>query len=160
MKSQKQKIKNIIQAIKIAERNVKKNLGGPFGTVIVKNGRIVSVAANSVARKNDPTAHAEIEAIRKASKKLKSFDLSGCEIYSSCEPCPMCLSAIYWSNIKKIYYAATANEAAKSGFRDDFIYKELAKPASNRKVKEISFDIPQKSVPFKLWKKSANKIKY
>ncbi|AKL97697.1 nucleoside deaminase [Endomicrobium proavitum] len=147
-------------SIKVAEGNVLKNLGGPFGAVVVKNGKVIAAAGNSVTKKNDPTAHAEIEAIRKAAKKLKTFDLSSCEIYSSCKPCPMCLSAIYWANIKKIYYAANSKAAARAGFRDDFIYKEFAKPAEKRKIKEAQQNAPSKNNPFKLWKKSQQKVKY
>ena len=153
-------MKFLNKAVKLAKNNVKKCAGGPFGAVIVLNGKIIASSANNVTRKNDPTAHAEVEAIRKAAKKLKTFDLSGCEIYSSCEPCPMCLAAIYWAGIKKVYYAATKETAAKHGFKDAFIYKELSKQSSKRKLKQIEIRLPEGCAPFKEWKKSTDKIKY
>lgn len=115
-------------ANKQALRNVQTKEGGPFGTVIVKDGKIIAQGRNHVLADNDPTAHGEIYTIRKACHKLNTFDLSGCELYTNAEPCPMCLSAIIWSNIKTVYYGNTAKDAGKIGFRDDAIYKWLAKP--------------------------------
>ncbi len=112
------------RAILLSKESVK-NGGGPFGAVIAKNGEIISEASNSVTIDNDPTAHAEVNCIRKATKKLGTFDLTGCEIYTSCEPCPMCLGAIYWAHLDKIYYANDRKDAAKIGFDDDFIYQEM-----------------------------------
>ncbi|MFH0890078.1 MAG: nucleoside deaminase [Candidatus Aenigmatarchaeota archaeon] len=114
--------KFIFAAITEARKGVKLNHGGPFGAVIVHNGKIISTAHNEVVKTNDPTAHAEINAIRNAAKKLKTFDLSGCVIYTTCEPCPMCLAAICWANINKFYHGCTAADAAKIGFRDKKIY--------------------------------------
>ena len=151
-------IKFIEKVIDIAIQNVKKNLGGPFGAVIVKDNKIVSYGVNSVTTKNDPTAHAEINAIRKAAKKLKTFDLKDCVIYSSCEPCPMCFSAIYWANIKKIYYAATRKEASKYGFKDKKMYEELKNKIVSIKMKQL--ENKDKELPFKLWNNQKNKIKY
>ena len=147
----------IKKVIDISIKNVK-NGGGPFAALIVKNDKIVSYGINDVTLKNDPTAHAEINAIRKAAKKLKSFDLKDCVIYSSCEPCPMCFSAIYWANIKKVYYVATRKEAAKYGFRDDKIYKELKNKIVSIKMEKVEDE--NKEVPFKLWNNQKNKIKY
>ena len=115
------------RAIELSIESVR-NGGGPFGAVIARNGEILAEASNSVTIDNDPTAHAEVNAIRRATRKLGSFDLSGCEIYTSCEPCPMCLGAIYWSHIDKIYYANNRKDAAEIGFDDDFIYQENALP--------------------------------
>ena len=112
-------------AKELAEENLKTNFGGPFGAVIVKNGEIIGKGANRVLKNNDPTAHAEVMAIRDACKNLNTYDLSDCIIYTSCFPCPMCLSAIIWSNIKEVYYACTKKDASKIGFRDDMIYEYL-----------------------------------
>ena len=118
-------------AIDLSDDNFEKNYGGPFGACIVKDGEIIGKGINRVIKDNDPTAHAEIIAIRNACKKLGTHDLTGCEIYTSCYPCPMCLSAIIWSNIKKVYYANTKEDAADIGFRDDFIYDYLEKLTNN-----------------------------
>src|ERR1700761_1896747 len=112
-------------AIKLSEENLHQKHGGPFGAVIVKDGKLVAASANSVFIENDPTAHAEVSAIRIACKELKTTNLSGCEIYTSCEPCPMCLGAIYWSGISKMYYANTKADAANAVFNDQFIYNEM-----------------------------------
>ena len=109
-------------AKELSDENLKTNVGGPFGACVVKNGKIIGKGSNHVLANNDPTAHAEIMAIREACKNIKSYDLSGCELYTSCYPCPMCLSAIIWSNIKKVYYGNTKEDAKNIGFRDDFIY--------------------------------------
>jgi len=148
------------KVIALALKNVNNKKGGPFSAVIVKNGKIISSAYNCVTTKNDPTAHAEIEAIRKAAKKLKNFDLSGCEIFSSCEPCPMCLSAVYWSGIKKVYYCADTKTASKYGFKDEVIFKELKKPAGKRKVKQILINNKDKNLPFEKWNSLPDKKKY
>lgn len=148
------------KTIALAIKNVKRKKSGPFSAIIVKDGKIISSAYNAVTIKNDPTAHAEIEAIRKAAKKLKNYDLSGCEIFSSCEPCPMCLSAIYWANIKKIYYCADKKIAAKYGFKDEMILKELKKPSVKRKIKETFIDNKNKELPFKEWAADPLRKKY
>ena len=115
-------------AKKLSEENLKTNDGGPFGAVVVKEGKIIGKGSNKVLENNDPTAHAEIVAIREACKSIESYDLSNCEIYTSCYPCPMCLSAIIWSNIKKVYYGNTAEDAEKIGFRDELIYEYIKNP--------------------------------
>jgi len=147
------------RAIRLSLANVKKG-GGPFGAVIVKNGKIISTGVNRVTVHNDPTAHAEVQAIRTAAKKLKTFDLSGCEIYSSCEPCPMCLSAVYWSRISRIYYGNTKRDAAKAGFRDDFIYRELGKTPGKRKLKITQHLRDEALMSFEMWELSDNKTEY
>lgn len=147
-------------AIRLSEQNVKKALGGPFGAVIVKDGKLIAKSANKVSLKNDPTAHAEISAIRLACKKLASFDLSGCVIYTSCEPCPMCLSAIYWAHIDKIYYANTKQDAAGIGFDDQFIYQEISRSSNKRKLKSERILQNEASKAFRLWKESELKINY
>ncbi len=119
-------------AIELSEDNLKTNAGGPFGAVIVKDGKVIGKGSNHVLKNNDPTAHAEIQAIRDACKNLGTYDLSGCVLYTSCYPCPMCLSAIIWSNIKVVYYGNTKEDAKDIGFRDDFIYKYVDKLADNK----------------------------
>lgn len=119
-------------AIELSEDNLKTNAGGPFGAVVVKDGKIIGRGSNHVLKNNDPTAHAEIMAIRDACKNIKSYDLSGCELYTSCYPCPMCLSAIIWANIKTVYYGNTKEDAANIGFRDDFIYDYLKTLTANQ----------------------------
>lgn len=124
-------------AIDLSDDNFEKNYGGPFGACVVKDGKIIGKGINRVVKNNDPTAHAEIVAIRSACKAINSYDLSNCEIYTSCYPCPMCLSAIIWSNIKKVYYANTKEDAANIGFRDDFIYKYIGSLSDNKEDKTI-----------------------
>ena len=127
-------------AKELSEENLKTNVGGPFGACVVKNGEVIGKGSNHVLSNNDPTAHAEIMAIRDACKKIGSYDLSGCELYTSCYPCPMCLSAIIWSNIKKVYYGNTKEDAANIGFRDDFIYEyinSLSDEGSDNDVLEL-----------------------
>ncbi len=124
-------------AKELSEENLKTNVGGPFGACIVKNGKIIGKGSNHVLSNNDPTAHAEIVAIREACKNINSYDLSGCELYANCYPCPMCLSAIIWSNIKKVYYGNTKEDAANIGFRDDYIYSYIKKLADNSNDKNV-----------------------
>ena len=155
----KANIKFMREAIRLSVESVKKG-GGPFGAVIVKNGEIIAGSANSVTVDNDPTAHAEVNAIRKAAKKLGTFDLSGCEIYTSCEPCPMCFGAIYWAHIDTIYYGNTKTDARDIGFDDAFIYEELDTPEEKRKVKAIPFLREEAIVSFQIWDELENKTKY
>ena len=136
------------------------NGGGPFGAVIVKDGEVVSAASNSVTNDNDPTAHAEVNAIRMACRKLGTFDLSGCEIYASCEPCPMCLAAIYWARIDKLYYANTKADADNIGFSDNFIYEEFAKPESQRSIKVTAMLRDEAIAAFKKWENKEDKTEY
>src|SRR4029079_15752444 len=126
--SDKQDLKFIEAAIHLSAEHMRANDGGPFGAVIVKDGEIVANGWNQVTSSNDPTAHAEVTAIRDACRRLKTFQLDDCELYTSCEPCPMCRSAIYWSRFQKVYYANTRKDAAKIAFDDDLIYREVAKP--------------------------------
>lgn len=151
--------KFMLAAIELSINSVKNN-GGPFGAVIVKDGQIVSKASNSVTLDNDPTAHAEINAIRKACSALKTFDLSGCTIYTSCEPCPMCLGAIYWARINKIFYANDRTDAKNIGFDDSFIYDELEKPITKRSVPLIQIMQCEALKAFEAWKEKADKIEY
>jgi tRNA(Arg) A34 adenosine deaminase TadA len=141
-------------AIWLSEQNVSKALGGPFGAVIVKDGKIIARSANKVAQQNDPTAHAEVATIRLACKKLKTFDLSGCIIYTSCEPCPMCLSAIYWAQIDSIYYANTKKDAENIGFNDQFIYDEIALSKDKRKISMHQIMNAEAKSAFELWEHS------
>ena len=147
------------KAIELSIKNIRNN-GGPFGCVIVKNNKIISEGVNGVTQNNDPTAHAEIVAIRNACKKLNTFDLSGCELYTSCEPCPMCLSAIYWSHIDLVYYGNSRENAAEIQFDDKFIYDEMKKDINERKIplKQILKDEAIKA--FNLWAETENKTKY
>lgn len=147
------------RAIRLSLDNVKKG-GGPFGAVIVKDGKIIATGTNKVTLNTDPTAHAEVEVIRKAAKKLNNYDLTGCELYTSCEPCPMCLSAVYWSNISGIYFGNTKKDAAKIGFRDDFIYKELDKPLNKRKLKITQHLRDEALMSFEMWDLKADKVEY
>tara|TARA_Y100000816_G_scaffold286290_1_gene267193 strand:+ start:1050 stop:1520 length:471 start_codon:yes stop_codon:yes gene_type:complete len=135
-------------------------IGGPFGSVVVKDNKIISEGSNKVTSLNDPTAHAEIVAIRNACQKLKTFNLSGCEIYTTCEPCPMCLSAIYWARIDKIYYANTREDAKNIDFDDSFIYLEVAKKIDKRKIKMKQMNREDALEAFEIWKNKEDKIKY
>ena len=149
----------MLRAIELSENSVK-NGGGPFGAVIVKDGEIVAEASNCVTIDNDPTAHAEVSAIRRATKNMGTYDLQGCEIYSSCEPCPMCLGAIYWAHIDKIYYANDRKDAARIGFDDDFIYQELElKPQYRKKPSEI-FMQQEARKAFDMWMEKDDKTEY
>jgi tRNA(Arg) A34 adenosine deaminase TadA len=134
--------------------------GGPFGTVIVKDKKILAEGSNRVTSTNDPTAHGEIVAIRKACTNLKNFNLSGCELYSTCEPCPMCLSAIYWSRISKVYFANTRNDAQKIDFDDSFIYSEFEKKITERKIPMMQMMRNEALKAFELWGKKTDKVKY
>lgn len=147
-------------AIGLSKKNVDKGLGGPFGAVIVKDNKIIARSANTVIPKNDPTAHAEIATIRLACKKLKTHDLTGYTLYTSCEPCPMCLSAIYWANISKFYYANTKNDAAAIGFNDQFIYDEIALAKPERKLASIQLLHNEALDVFKQWQLSEQKVNY
>ena len=147
------------RAIELSIESVNKG-GGPFGCVIVKNEKIVAEGLNKVTLTNDPTAHGEIVAIRDACKKLNNFDLNGSELYSSCEPCPMCLSAIYWARINKIYYANTREAARKIDFDDSLIYSELQKNIKERKIPMIQIMRNEALKAFELWDKKMDKVKY
>ena len=147
------------RAIELSIQSVKSG-GGPFGSVIVKNNKIISEGMNRVTKSNDPTAHGEIVAIRNACKNLGDFSLKGCELYTSCEPCPLCLSAIYWSRIDKVYYANTRNDAQKIDFDDSFIYSEIMKKIEQRKI-PMRQQLRDKALEaFRLWQRTEDKVKY
>ena len=148
------------EAIRLSIENVTSGQGGPFGAVIVKDGKIIARGANQVTSSNDPTAHAEVVAIRNACKELGSFQLDGCEIYTSCEPCPMCLGAIYWARPDKMYFANTKKDAADINFDDQFIYEELELPYLNRKLQTEQIMREEALEAFKLWSTSIAKIEY
>ena len=147
------------RAIELSIKSVN-NGGGPFGSVIVKGDKIIAEGSNKVTSNNDPTAHGEIVAIREACKKLNNFSLNGCELYSTCEPCPMCLSAIYWARIDKIYYANTREDARKIDFDDSLIYTELQKNIEKRKIPMIQILRNEALKAFELWDKKKDKVKY
>ena len=147
------------RAIELSINSVR-NGGGPFGAIIAREGEIIAEGSNGVTIYNDPTAHAEVTAIRKACEKLGTFDLTGCEIYTSCEPCPMCLGAIYWAHLDKIYYANDRKDAAEIGFDDDFIYQEIeVKPQYRKKPSEILMR-EEGLEAFRIWNKKTDKIEY
>ncbi|MEQ2526661.1 nucleoside deaminase [Robertmurraya yapensis] len=148
------------KAINVALENVTSLHGGPFGAIVVQNGKIIAVGRNEVTATNDPTAHAEIQAIRAACQYLNSFQLDDCEIYTSCEPCPMCIGAIYWARPKAVYYASTKEDAAKIGFDDQFIYEELALPIEKRRILMKQIQLDQYNLPFALWEESTAKTHY
>lgn len=147
------------EAIKLAAESASSG-GGPFGCVIVKDGEIVAESSNSVTKDNDPTAHAEVNAIRKACAALGTFSLEGCELYASCEPCPMCLAACYWAHIDKVYYAGDQNDAAEVGFDDRFIYKEFDLQKDKRSLPVVPLLAQEGKIPFEVWAKNEKKIHY
>ena len=149
----------MLKAISLSIESVKTG-GGPFGSIIVKDNKIISEGFNKVTTTNDPTAHGEIVAIREACKKLNNFNLNGSELYSSCEPCPMCLSAIYWARIDKIYYANTRKDAQKIDFDDSLIYSEFSKNIDERKIPMIQIMRNEALKAFELWDKKTDKVKY
>ena len=148
------------RAIELANENVRMGKGGPFGAVIVKDGKIVGEGANSVTRLNDPSAHAEVMAIRDACKNLNDFSLVGCDLYTSCLPCPLCLSTAYWARLNQIYYGSNAHDAAEAGFDDAFLYDEFLKPADQRLLKTTLLLKKPAAEPFRLWNNSLKKIRY
>jgi guanine deaminase len=148
------------RAIQLSVENVRSGHGGPFGCVIVKDGNVVAEGVNQVTATNDPTAHAEVLAIRQACQRFRCFELRGCELYTSCEPCPMCLSAIYWARIDKVYFGNLAEDAAKVGFDDSAIYREIAQPRSQRKVPTIQMMREEALAAFRAWEKNSGKILY
>ena len=148
------------RAIQLAIEGVQSGRGGPFGAVIVREGKIIAEGSNEVTSTNDPTAHAEILSIRQACKKLGVFELKGCELYTSCEPCPMCLGAIYWARLSRIYFASTAEDAANTGFDDSFIYGELKQPFSERRIPAIQIMRDEALAGFRAWLDRPDKIPY
>lgn len=148
------------KAIRLAQRAAERNLGGPFGALIVKADRVVGRGWNKVTSANDPTAHAEIVAIRSACHRLKSFRLDDCVMYSSCEPCPMCLAAIYWARIPTVFFGATKEDAARIGFDDDNFYQQLALPQAERKVRMVQMLAGEAQMPFRVWTEKPDKVPY
>jgi guanine deaminase len=148
------------RAIGLAQKGIDSNSGGPFGAVIVKNGEVVGEGCNRVTSTNDPTAHAEVVAIRNACQNLDSFQLDDCILYASCEPCPMCLGAIYWARPAKIFFACTRRDAADIGFDDHFIYEEIERPLEKRRIKSVNFLREQGLFVFENWKNKTDKIDY
>jgi len=154
-----EKNKFMLRAIELSIKSAE-TIGGPFGCVVVKENKIISEGSNKVTSTNDPTAHGEIVAIREACLQLNAFNLSGCELYSTCEPCPMCLSAIYWSHIDKIFYANTRDDAKNIDFDDSFIYSEINKKIEDRKIQMIQMHRDEALKAFKIWDEKVDKIKY
>ncbi|MGB7752913.1 MAG: nucleoside deaminase [Candidatus Acidiferrales bacterium] len=148
------------RALALSLENVRSGRGGPFGAVIVRGGEIIAEGMNSVTATNDPTAHAEMVAIREACRKLQSFELAECEIYTSCEPCPMCLGAIYWARPARVYFANSAADAAQAGFDDAFIYTELSLAHAGRKIPMIQLKHDEASAAFRAWREKSDKIRY
>lgn len=150
----------MLRAVEIADERMKAGFGGPFGALVVKDGKIIAEGYNKVTSANDPTAHAEISVIRAACEALATFDLSGCEIYTSCEPCPMCLGAIYWARFDKIYYANTREEAAAIGFDDAHIYDEIPKDIADRKIPSEQIVLTEAKQVFEAWDAKEDKVEY
>ena len=148
------------EAIRLARVKMRAGQGGPFGAVVVRRGKIIARGWNRVTSANDPTAHAEVMAIRAACRKLKTFQLADCELYTSCEPCPMCLAAIYWARFEKVYFANTRRDAARIDFDDDFIYREVARPIARRKIPMQQLLRPEALKVFAEWKTKTDKTKY
>lgn len=148
------------RAIQLSLESARSGYGGPFAALIVRNGEIIAEGVNQVTSRNDPTAHAEILAIRQACAKLASFELKHCELYSSCEPCPMCLGAIYWARLARLYYANTADDAAKIGFDDSFIYHELQIPHPQRRIPTTQLMRHEALAAFRAWTEKTDKIPY
>ena len=148
------------EAIRLSLEKSRENYGGPFGAVVVREGEIIGRGWNQVTSKNDPTAHAEVMAIRAACKKLNTFQLDDCELYASCEPCPMCLSAIYWARIRRIFYANTRRDAAKIKFDDDLIYREISRPMARRKIPMRQLLRPEALKAFAAWEAKTDKVLY
>lgn len=147
------------QAIELAVENVHRD-GGPFAALVVKDGIVIATGTNQVTRTNDPTAHAEMVAIREACRVLGDFRLTGCEVYASCEPCPMCLGALYWARPARIFFAATHEDASAAGFDDSFIYRQIGMPPKERTIQTIQVKEPQARRPFQEWSSRPNKVKY
>jgi guanine deaminase len=151
---------HMLRAIELSLEMMRSGCGGPFGAVIVKDGKIIAEGFNQVTSTNDPTAHAEIVAVRLACQALGTYDLTGCEIYTSCEPCPMCLSAIYWARLSRIYYANDRHDAAKIGFRDDFLYHEIPLPPDQRSIPTVRLLRAEGRAAFEEWDRKPYKVQY
>jgi guanine deaminase len=147
-------------AVKLSAERMREGAGGPFGTVIVKDGKVIAEGWNKVTSTNDPTAHAEVTAIRGACATLGSFSLAGCDIYTSCEPCPMCLAAIYWARLDRIFFANSREDAAAIGFDDALIYDEVSKPIDARTIPTVRLELPEAEAVFAEWQAKPDKIQY
>ncbi|MGI9373423.1 MAG: nucleoside deaminase [Hyphomicrobiales bacterium] len=152
--------KHLRRAVELSAQQMRANAGGPFGAVIVKDGEVIAEGFNQVTSCNDPTAHGEVVAIREACKKLGDYSLQGCIIYSSCEPCPMCLAAIYWARLDALYFANTRQEAAEIGFDDEFLYLEVPKPISERSIETVHLELAEAQAVFQEWQDKPDKIMY
>jgi guanine deaminase len=152
--------KHLLHAVDLSRARMLANLGGPFGAVIVRDGEIIAEGWNEVTSSNDPTAHGEVTAIRRACEKLGTFSLKGATIYSSCEPCPMCLSAIYWARLDRLVFANTRQQAAAIGFDDEFLYQEVPKPIAERSIPTEHLALSEADEVFDMWMKKADKIEY
>ena len=150
----------MLEAIRLSREKMRRGAGGPFGAVVVRDGRIIARGWNRVTSANDPTAHAEVTAIRAACRKLKSFHLDDCELYTSCEPCPMCLAAIYWARFKQVFYANTRRDAARIEFDDDLIYREVARPVARRKLAMQQVLRSEALKVFAEWQAKPDKVRY
>jgi len=148
------------RAIELSIENVRSGRGGPFGAIVVKEGEIIAEGVNCVTQSNDPTAHAEVMAIREACKKLRMFELTGCDIYTSCEPCPMCLGAIYWARAARLFFGNSAADAANAGFDDSFIYSEILQAHSQRKIPMEQMMSEEALQAFRAWQEKPNKVLY
>lgn len=150
----------MMRAIGLAVENVRSGQGGPFGAVVVKDGNIIAEGANQVTLTNDPTAHAEVLAIREACRKLRNFELKDCDLYTSCEPCPMCMGAIYWSRLSRVFFGSLAEDASQAGFDDSFIYREIAQQHPEREIPMIQMMREEAQAAFRAWQEKADKIRY
>src|SRR5260370_26825582 len=148
------------RAIQLAIENARSGQGGPFGALVVRDGSGIAEGVNRVTATNDPTAHAEVLAIRQAWRKLGLFELKGCELYTSCEPCPMCLGAIYWTRLSRVYYGSLAADASQAGFDDSFIYREIAQPHSERGIPMFQMMREEALAAFRAWQEKSDKIRY
>lgn len=149
----------LLQTIELAVDNVRRG-GGPFAAMVVRGGAVIAAGVNQVTRANDPTAHAEVVAIREACRVLGAFQLAGCDLYTSCEPCPMCLGAIYWARPERVFFAATQQDAAAAGFDDEFIYREIALPPRSRRIPMLRLEEEGAARPFEVWLGNAARTKY
>ena len=147
-------------AVRLSAERMREGAGGPFGAIVVKNGKVIAEGWNQVTSANDPTAHAEVSAIRRACETLKDFSLKGCTIYTSCEPCPMCLSAIYWARLDRMYFANSRQDAAAIGFDDDLIYGEVSKPIADRVIPTVQLSLPEAQAVFAEWREKPDKVEY
>jgi tRNA(Arg) A34 adenosine deaminase TadA len=147
-------------AVRLSAERMREGAGGPFGAIVVKDGRIIAEGWNRVTSENDPTAHAEVTAIRRACEALQSFSLKGCDIYTSCEPCPMCLAAIYWARLDRVFFANSRDDAARIGFDDALIYAEVSKPVEHRIIPTVKVPLPEAEAVFAEWQAKPDKIQY